>query len=106
MTDTLQRKLERIARYRTRYELVAEHKDGRRYLVIYTDRRSRAGLYSALVARLNDGSLDRVLGSRVVDYAKRATDGATIGDWRIYFSGRTQRDCYLGGELPFLSDVA
>lgn len=105
MTATLEQRLARLKHYSTRYELIAEHPDGRRYLVIYTTRRSRAGLQDGLLARLEDGSLDRVIGTREMTYGRRAADGVTMGDWRVRFSGRTQRECYIQGELTFLADA-
>jgi hypothetical protein len=96
----------RLCGFRTRYEVAAICDDGRRYLLAYTSQKSRRGLWNSLTERLEDGSLDRVIGTRAVDWCKPASKGARLGQWTVQFTGRTQRDCYCGTELEFLADVA
>lgn len=97
------RRLNRLKYGRTRYELVAAHPDGRRILVGYTSK-GRRGL-AAMVHKVGN-ELAAFCGDPYITYSPRVADGATIGDWRINFSGRTQRDCILEGELPFVCDIA
>jgi len=106
MNASLEQRLARISRYRTAYEIHAEHADGRKYLIAYTPRKGRRGILHALESRLADGSLDRVIGSRDLTWGERASDGCGLGEWAIEFTGRTQREAYIGGELTFLADVA
>lgn len=102
---TTEQKLERLKNYHTRYEIAAERGDGHRLLIGYTPRKGRRGMYSMLQQRLDGGSLEHVLGTLELNWGKRAADGCAMGDWRIFFTGRTQRDAILAGELPFICDV-
>ena len=99
MTATLEARLERLKNYRTRYELVAEHPDGRRVLVRYTSRDNRRGLYGALTQDCE--GICAFFGTDAITFGKRSADGATMGEWRLRFTGRTQREAILAGELPF-----
>lgn len=101
MTTEQQTKLARIQRYATRYELVLEH-DGARYLVQYTSQRSRRGLLAS--ARTMADHIVRIAGGDEITFASRAADGAMVNGWKLHFSGRTQRECILAGELPFVAE--
>lgn len=106
MTATLQQRLERIARHRTKYEVVATSPDGRRVLLGYTPRKGRQGLCDLISSRRERAeAIVRLCGSEEYRTAKAARDGATCGEWKINFSGRTQRECYLGGELPYVESL-
>lgn len=107
MDATLERRLTRIMNRPTAYELAVTHPDGRSYLVRYTARKSRDGLYDCMVnaadeinALVSNGGAPEYF-----EFAKRAADGATMGAWAIRFTGRTQRDCICNGELPFIEDI-
>jgi len=95
---------------RTLYELIAEHLDGRRYLVCYTSRKGRTDLWHAVTGDNHEGRRDCLIeltGSDRITFAKPARNGATMGvdgEWSIRFSGRTQRDCQ-GSELPYVGDL-
>ncbi len=39
-----------------------------------------------------------------IEFLKPAKLGAKIGDWSIKFTGRTQREAVISGELPFIGD--
>jgi hypothetical protein len=99
MDATLQRRLERLKYYATRYELIAQN-GNRRILVCYTSQTSRSGILSALRERAQD--MARLTGADSVEFAPRAKDGATMGDWTIRLSGRTQREAFIAGELPYV----
>jgi hypothetical protein len=102
--SSLADRLARLANHHTRYELIAVSPEGRRVLLGYTARRSRSGLRAML--RQNAPSVVAVCGSDSFGLAKRAADGATVGAWRVVFSGRTQREAIIAGELPFVVRVA
>lgn len=100
----LQQRLKSLKYHATKYEIVATHKDGRKVLVGYTPRKGRQGLW-AMVAK-NATAWIAFSGEGSLTFAKRAADGATAGDWNINFSGRTQRDAIINGELPFFAKEA
>ena len=91
--------LQRIRGSDTLYELVAKHPDGRSYLIRYTHRRSRDALLKNL--RHYGETVARLMGPTVT-FASHAADGATVGDWRVSWTGRTERDALRDGELPFI----
>ena len=101
MTDLQIAKLARIKNYHSRYEIVLT--DGtQKFLVLYTSRRSKRGLYAAANQRREAlASITGEDGYWVVNGKTSPQMGD--GDWRIFFSGRTQRECILDGELPFAS---
>jgi hypothetical protein len=91
-------KLERLRRFHTRYEISAT-RGAERVLVGYTMRKGRRGLYS--MCEHNAEAFDKFFG-KDFRWNKRAADGLTTDSgWLVNFSGRTQRDCILSGELPF-----
>lgn len=88
----------------TRYELVIEHADGRRYLLAYRMRKTRRSMIDCL----RDNAAAVLATAGLGDDArftcgKRVSDGLTIGEWRIRFSGRTQRETRTAGELPAIA---
>jgi len=87
----------------TAYELAAIHPDGRRVLVRYTFRRSRAKLYEC-ACRFAD-ELKMLCGTAEIRFDDKASNGATMGEWAIRWTGRTERDALHGGELPFIRGV-
>lgn len=101
MATTAER-LERLKYYATRYELAAINGDTRILLVYSYGRGRRAILESA---RKHGEKLVALTGRQSIDFAKRASDGATMGDWQIRFTGRTQRDAICSGELPWIGDI-
>ena len=85
----------------TLYELAVE-RDDRRILICYSQRRTRGGIYRALSDRLEH--VERVIGTKAINWSKRARDGATMGQWRIFWTGRTERDARSGTALPYIGD--
>jgi hypothetical protein len=90
-------KLTRLQNRATLYELAAIHPDGRRILIAYCGRRSRHGLLDA--CRGHAAALVALTGDKTIGFAPRAAGGATMGDWSIRFTGRTERDAIMEGEL-------
>ena len=108
MDATLEAKLSRLKNYSTRYELVASRGTGpdrESYLIAYTSRNNRQGLWAAVTQESRVHKLIALTGDKEIHFAKRAGDGATMGEWTIRFSGRTQRECYIEGELPYIGDL-
>ena len=108
MTNEQFSKLEAIQRRATRYELAAIHGDGTtRVLIGYTSRQSRSGImakcrqHGELVCKLTCPT-----GEEIMSWPKPASSGMRIGsDWSIRFTGRTQRDAILEGELQSLTEA-
>lgn len=105
MDAELERKLDRLKNYHTRYELVATSGD-RKVLLGYTTRNNRRGLWAVVTDESRVQAVIKLVGTESIHFAKRAADGATMGEWTIRFSGRTQRECYIEGELPYVTDIA
>lgn len=107
MNADLSKRLERLRLFSTRYEIELRHTDGRAYLVLYTARRTFAGMIGAVRERWDDVAALTGVDSWDAGGKRNATEGrVTSGEWSIRFSGRTQRECYITGELPFVGDVA
>ena len=103
LTMTVQQQLTRLHRtHPTRYELAAVHPDGRRILVGYTVRKGRRSLLGAVRQRAE--VLAALCGPEIA-FGARVSDGATIGPWRIRYTGRTQREAVSCGELDYCEDV-
>jgi hypothetical protein len=90
----------------TRYELVLTTPSGRKFLVSYTARKTRPGLFAAMSTRRED--ILAILKNEPGDVLNSAcryekgtlhlAPGCTIG-----FSGRTQRDVATAGNpLPYI----
>jgi DNA end-binding protein Ku len=95
---TIDERLARLKRYRSRYEVAMIHlATGERKLVVYMAARSFRQLVDAIRERLD--AVRQAAGSedvRIDDHKLFA------GDYRIDFTGRTQRESILNGELPFI----
>ncbi len=99
-----ERKLARIANRRTAYELVIT--DGvTTYLVAYSQAKTRRVLWDCITHPNRVNRITHLAGIGVVDFGKRVADGATMGSWSIKFSGRTQREAYIEGELAYIGDL-
>lgn len=110
MTPELETRLKSLQNYHTRYEVVGEHADGRKYLAGYTSRRNRTGLIK--MVQQNGEAWLKMLGDCDLKVEKKDRQGRTTadhqlvaGEWRFYFTGRTQRECYIEGETAFILDV-
>ncbi len=107
MNANLERRLARLKNYRTRYELAIRHPDGRCYLVSYSDRKSRDAIFHSVAAESRATRLIELTGDPQIRFGKRVADGATMGEWTVNFTGRTQRECFLGDggpELDYIGD--
>lgn len=104
-----QEKLAALHNRATRYEVVAIKQEPigeTRVLIGYTARHSRHGLLAA--CRQRGEVMIKALGlndTSMLFPAKRAADGFDIDKWSIRFSGRTQRDAILEGELQYVGDL-
>jgi hypothetical protein len=91
-------KLARLKNHNTRYEIVLTNGTDTKYLVLYTARHSQSGLRAAIRQRY-DAIL--VLTGGEAPFAVKRSDIFKGREWRCFFSGRTQREAIIEGELPF-----
>ena len=103
LTETQIKKLARLYNRRTMYELAAIHTDGRRVLIAYSDGKGRRDVWNCCHNRAT--AVVALTGSEIFDFGKRAADGAVIGEWSIRFTGRTEREAIMEGELAYVRDV-
>jgi hypothetical protein len=91
----------------TRYEITATHSDGRAFLVAYTPRLTRPGLLHAIQVRSEAivAKLGAAVGDRF-DVHLKPRIHATLAGWTIGFTGRTQHEAKMAGELPFIAGRA
>jgi hypothetical protein len=98
---TQQEQLARLKNYRTRYECTMT--DGNQtFLLAYSPGRSRQDMLN--IARKHGQRIVDITKSENITFAKKVAEGAMCGDWKIRFTGRTQRDCILEGEKPFIEE--
>jgi hypothetical protein len=102
MSATLQARLDRLKNYATRYELAATRGD-RSILICYASNRSRNAIFRYIQWKADP--LTKLTGTTRVDFKTKAADGFMMGEWAIRFTGRTQRECILSNELPFIGDL-
>ena len=103
---TKEEKLASIHNRITKYEAAAILGD-RAILIAYCAQHSRNGLLRA--CRTHGQDMITALGlthDSMMIPAPKASDGFKLGPWTVRFTGRTQRDAYMGEELPFVCDVA
>lgn len=92
-------KLTRIQRYATRYEL-AMIKGNERILIRYTAKKTRRSILKECYEF--GEKIVAITGVDEIKFADTKTVGATSGEWEFKFTGRTQREAIIGGELPFI----
>ena len=86
---------------RTLYELAIENAD-QRILLAYCSNCTRRTIWK--VASQHCDRLMALTGAENIDFAKRAGDGATMGAWRIRWTGRTQREA-ADSKLQWIGDT-
>jgi hypothetical protein len=86
---------------RTLYELAIEN-GNRRILLAYCSNRGRRTVLD--VMRKHGETLTQLAGTDTMNFAKRSGDGATIGAWRVFWTGRTQREA-VDSKLPWIGDL-
>ena len=105
MTQDQIRRLESLRNRSTCYELAAIRGE-ERVLIAYCLQHSRDG---ALRACRNRGQqiIDalKISGTDMLVAGKKASDGFAIGEWQVRFTGRTERDAIISGELPYVGDL-
>ena len=100
---TTQEKLAQLHNRTTRYEIVCHSPTGERWLIGYTARPGKPGMMNS--TRAIGESVVALTGVTDQDKAKfsggRTRARLDLGNgWAIAFSGRTQRDAIIEGELP------
>ena len=98
---TPQEYLNKIHGRPTLYELAAI-KGEQSILVAYCGNRTRRMILRACRERAE--ALVALTGDKSIGFSRRAAEGATMGEWSIRFTGRTQRDAISAGELPYVKD--
>jgi hypothetical protein len=98
MTTT--ERLSAIQSRATLYEVVLSAPTGQKWLIAYTHRSGSA------IVRAVSKRAERVvaaIGNRDVRIAKKTRDGITLSDGSsALFTGRTERECIINGEVPSL----
>jgi hypothetical protein len=95
---TTEEKLARLKNRNTRYEIVLTNGKDTKFLVLYTAQHSQSGLRAAVRQRY-DAIL--VITGGELPFAAKRSDIFGGNEWRCLFSGRTQREAIITGELPF-----
>ena len=90
----------------TRYEIAAEHTDGRRYLVAYAARKSIAGMVDAVRNRAAAvlAALDLSDTCRITSAKGGRLPSAVLEGWTLRFTGRTRLEA-VASPLPYVADV-
>ena len=100
---TLSERLTRLKNYRTRYELAVSNFIGQSYLLAYCGSKRRQTVLE--VVRKHGLRLTRLTGQEEITFAKRAADGAMLGDWKVSWTGRTQREAICNNELIWIGTL-
>jgi hypothetical protein len=98
MTMTAAERLAKLTNRATLYELTISNGE-RTYLICYSGRKSRSAIWDCVTRK---GRVERIIaltGTEQITFARKASNGATMGGWAIRFSGRTEREAIGAGEL-------
>ena len=99
---TWERQMMELRNRHTSYELAISHPDGRKFLVCFSDSKARAQLWKIVSKRAE--KLVALAGTDLFTFAKRAADGATLGEWTIAWTGRTKFEI-VAGQLDTLPSL-
>ena len=102
MIMTTTEKLERLRNRGTRYELSCTMPNGQACLAGYT-RPSKMGILS-MIRKNGEAWAARIAENDMVNFEKSGKS-ATVGPFAIRFSGRTQRDAIINGELQWFEEA-
>jgi hypothetical protein len=96
-------KLNRLTNRGTAYELIAVSPNMTKVLAGYTPRRSKEGIVRML--QKNGAAWTKKVREITIEFIKMGKGPtAKLGDLTIFFTGRTQREAILEGELPWFED--
>lgn len=103
MNTLIQEQLERLKHHATAYELHATN--GSQSILVCYCRKTKPGLINALTRTLNSGSrridlLSVKTSTKPESWTWEAGAAVKSGEWRVHFSGRTEREAIIAGELP------
>jgi len=96
-----------MAQLHTTYEVVAEHADGRRLLIVYAFRKTIRRMIEIVrerhdtIATATDTRLDRV-----TDITGGTYPTCRYGEWTIRYTGRTRLQARQEGELRSVAEAA
>jgi hypothetical protein len=96
-------RLERLRNRATLYEL-AMTRGEECILVAYSRLKGRRDIFNLVTADHRVGPIMARTGADHIEFARRTADGATMGEWAIRFTGRTEREAIIAGELPYIGD--
>lgn len=106
LTDAQRAKLALLQNRATRYEVAVTHADRRRVLLCYTAKHSSRGLTDALRGRMVEVGTFLALPDEArfaVQAGENRITASSGGE--VSFTGRTQRQAIMEGELPFILDL-
>lgn len=105
LTENQIAKLTALQNYATKYEIVIEIADGRKLRVAYSGRKSKTGILSA-VQKIGPQivALTSMPDDARMEWSKGAMKLGNVAT--IKFSGRTQRDAIMSGELAYAGAAA
>lgn len=104
MSPELTTKLVRLQNRATRYELIATGLNGEKVLVGYC-RKGRPAMLSMI--QKHGEVWAKVTGADAITWGRKHLQHVmAMGTWLVAFSGRTQREAYIGGEVQFVTDYA
>jgi hypothetical protein len=103
MTTT--EKLERLKNRSSAFELMAVNDEMLKVLVGYTPQRSKIGMLK-MIQKNGENWAPRLTGIEI-NFIKNGNKGPTarMGQFTVFFTGRTQREALLEGELPWFEDI-
>lgn len=101
METTTARKLIARRNHQTLYEVALVAPDGRRFLVCYAQRSGRM-LRQGVTKRAT--RLVTTIGDETTEIVRVTKDAMTLsGGWAVRFTGRTEREAIISGELPAIA---
>lgn len=100
-TRTPEQRLAALRNHATLYEMEIR-RGTEAYLVCYSDKKSRSAFFKCVSKPGRAERLVALTGSESIAFAKKATDGGTMGGWTLKFTGRSEREAIAAGELSSL----
>jgi len=99
---TKEEKLESLGNRSTKYELVASLPGGPIVLAGYCSHGKNNIL--SMLRKNGEQWATRIKADDMVTFAKNGKS-AQLGAWKVWFTGRTQREAIVLGELPFFTST-
>lgn len=103
MNAQITKQLERLRNHATLYELVMT-RGNERILIAYSSGKGRTDIWRSVTSDKRVKAIIAKAGTENLTFGKKVVDGAMMGEWKINFTGRTQREAISEGELPYIAD--